>query len=270
MQNITTFQFESHSIRVVMDESGETWFSANEVCSVLGFANPHDAVARHVDADDLGKREAIDSMGRKQMANHVNESGLYALIFGSSKAESKRFKRWVTSEVLPSIRKAGSYTAPAARQQGMSRNRLAASVILLRAAAEDLKLPPSAVLGGYKKLEAELGVSGLLPDYAVDAPSSAVAGSSEVTKAAGELLEDFGVGISTIAFNRLLVAKGFLVEHERPSSKGGTKKFKSVINLEFGKNVTSPSNPRETQPHWYVSKFAELLDLVMPAKPKAA
>ena len=184
------------------------------------------------------------------------------------------FAMWISPafhlQVIRAYDSTAQGKAAGVSHQGMSRNRLAASVILLRAAAEDLKLPPSAVLGGYKKLEAELGVSGLLPDYAVDAPSSAVAGSSEVTKAAGELLEDFGVGISTIAFNRLLVAKGFLAEHERPSSKGGTKKFKSVINLDFGKNVTSPSNPRETQPHWYVSKFAELLELVMPAKPRAA
>lgn len=114
MSNIVSFNFDGRSIRVVVDSSGEPWFSANEICEVLGFANPHDAVARHVDSDDLGKREVIDAVGRKQLANHVNESGLYALIFGSTKAEAKRFKKWVTSEVLPSIRKTGTYTAKSA------------------------------------------------------------------------------------------------------------------------------------------------------------
>ena len=97
MSKIVPFDFDGHPIRVVTDASGEPWFSANEICDVLGFANPHDAVARHVDGDDLGKREVIDSVGRKQMANHVNESGLYALIFGSNKPEAKRFKKWQRS-----------------------------------------------------------------------------------------------------------------------------------------------------------------------------
>lgn len=114
MSNIASFDFDGHPIRVVTDANGDPWFPANEVCEVLGFANPRDAVARHVDEDDVGKHDTIDSLGRRQLANHVNESGMYALIFGSTKAEAKRFKKWVTSEVLPSIRKTGSYTAKAA------------------------------------------------------------------------------------------------------------------------------------------------------------
>ncbi|MGE8376591.1 MAG: hypothetical protein ACN6N5_14785, partial [Diaphorobacter nitroreducens] len=73
------------------------------------------------------------------------------------------------------------------------------------------------------------------------------------------------------AFNKLLVERGMLKEQERQSSRGaGVKTFKVCTALDFGKNLTSPSNPRETQPHWYVSKFAELLDLVLPTKRKAA
>ena len=119
-------------------------------------------------------------------------------------------------------------------------------------------------------MEMQLGVTGLIPAYAIDAPSTGNTGSSEETKAAGDLLEQFGVGISAIAFNRLLMQHGFLEERERPSSKGGVKKFKVCMNAEYGKNVTSPNNPRETQPHWYVSKFEELLGLVIPVKPMVA
>lgn len=267
--NITPFSYEGAAIRVITDDNGEPWFNAKEVCDVLGYANPHKAVSDHVDSDDLTKREAIDGMGRKQMANHINESGLYALIFGSTKDEAKRFKRWVTHDVLPAIRKTGSYTQQRAnRQRTLTRNQVAASILLLRSAAEDLKFAPSAVLGGYQRLEVQLGVSGLLPAYAVDAPESATGGSSEATKAVGDLLEDHGIAMSTIAFNRLLVQHGFLEERERPSSKGGTKRFKVVTDLEYGKNLTSPNNPRETQPHWYVSKFADLLGLVLPQKPE--
>lgn len=108
---IHQFQFDGTSIRVLTDDNGEPWFNANEVCGVLGFGNPHQAISTHVDVDDLHRMEVIDVMGRKQMANHVNESGLYALIFGSTKEEAKRFKRLVTHEILPEIRKTGSYSA---------------------------------------------------------------------------------------------------------------------------------------------------------------
>lgn len=271
MSNITPFDFDGHPLRVVTDDSGEPWFAANEICEVLGFGNPRDAVARHVDEDDVGKRDTIDNLGRKQLTNHVNESGMYALIFGSTKAEAKRFKRWVTSEVLPSIRRTGNYTGPATQQMAAPlRDQVDAGILLLRAAAEDLKLASSAVLGGYLKLEHHVGVAGLLPAYAVDAPPTATAGTSEPTKSLAELLKEFGVGISAQAFNKLLMQRGFVEERERSSTRGsGVRKFKVCANLVFGKNLTSPSNPRETQPHWYVSKFAELLDLVLPPKPKA-
>lgn len=151
------------------------------------------------------------------------------------------------------------------------RDQVDAGILLLRAAAEDLKFAPSAVLGGYQKLEHHVGVAGLLPAYAVDTPTSATAGTSEPTKSLAELLKEFGVGISAQAFNKLLMQRGMLKEQERQSSRGaGVKKFKVCTALEFGKNLTSPSNPRETQPHWYVSKFAELLDLVMPPKARPA
>lgn len=266
MSNIVPFDFDGHPIRVVTDANGDPWFAASEMCDVLGFGNSRQALGTHVDADDVQKMDTVDSLGRRQQLNHVNESGMYALIFGSTKAEAKRFKKWVTSEVLPSIRRSGGYAA--ARQPELTaplRDQVDAGILLLRAAAEDLKFAPSALLGGYQKLEHHVGVAGLLPAYAVDAPPSNAAGSSEPTKSAGELLKDFGVGMSTQAFNKLLVQRGLLEEHERPSTKG-VKKFKVCKAPEFGKNLTSPSNPRETQPHWYVSRFADLLDVVLKTK----
>ncbi|MBF0583684.1 MAG: Bro-N domain-containing protein [Magnetococcales bacterium] len=113
---IIPFSFEEKQVRVILDEQNNPWFNAGDVCAVLGYVNSRDAIAKHVDEDDVAKRDIIDSLGRFQQTNHLNESGLYALIFGSTKEEAKRFKRWVTSEVLPSIRKTGSYatqTAPA-------------------------------------------------------------------------------------------------------------------------------------------------------------
>lgn len=112
MNAIIPFQFESHALRVQIDDAGQPWFNANDVCGALELANPRDALAKHADPDDVAKRDIIDSLGRNQLASFVNESGLYALILGSTKEAAKRFKRWVTSDVLPTIRKTGSYAVP--------------------------------------------------------------------------------------------------------------------------------------------------------------
>jgi prophage antirepressor-like protein len=103
------FNFGDASIRAHVDKVGVPWFNANDVCDALDLTNPRDALAKHVDSDDVQKMDAIDTIGRKQQTNHINESGLYALIFGSEKPEAKKFKRWVTREVLPSIRQTGEY-----------------------------------------------------------------------------------------------------------------------------------------------------------------
>ena len=113
MSTIIPFQFETHALRVQVDDTSQPWFNANDVCEALQLGNARQALESHVDADDVQKLDTIDSLGRTQRANHVNESGLYALILGSTKDAAKRFKRWVTSEVLPSIRKTGAYATPA-------------------------------------------------------------------------------------------------------------------------------------------------------------
>ena len=111
MSNIIPFQFEAHAVRVQLDAQGLPWFNGNDVCEALEMGNSRQALETHVDPDDVQKLDIIDSLGRRQRANHVNESGLYALILGSTKDAAKRFKRWVTSEVLPTIRQTGRFTA---------------------------------------------------------------------------------------------------------------------------------------------------------------
>lgn len=118
--DLTQFGFEGAPVRALVGEDGMPWFNANDVCKALGYLNTTQTLDDHVDEDDVSKRYTIDSVGRTQRVNFVNESGLYALIFGSSKPRAKRFKRWVTSEVLPTIRKTGSFgqlvAAPSVRQ----------------------------------------------------------------------------------------------------------------------------------------------------------
>lgn len=106
---VIPFQFEKINVRVVVVD-GEPWFVAADVCAALGIGNTTDAL-RRLD-DDEQALDSIEGISRgNDRANIINESGLYSLILGSRKPEAKKFKKWVTSEVLPSIRKTGSYLA---------------------------------------------------------------------------------------------------------------------------------------------------------------
>lgn len=109
LSGLEEFGFEGKAIRMAMD-GDMPWFNASDVCRSLGFVSLRDALHNHVEDEDVAKRDTLTA-GGKQQANFVNESGLYALIFGSKKPAAKRFKRWVTSEVLPSIRRTGHYVA---------------------------------------------------------------------------------------------------------------------------------------------------------------
>lgn len=96
--------------------NGEPWFVGKDVADILGYSNPRDALAKHVDDDDRNTVAIRDGKGNPNQTI-INESGLYALIIGSKLPAAKKFKRWVTSEVLPSIRKTGSYTADPLQKQ---------------------------------------------------------------------------------------------------------------------------------------------------------
>lgn len=103
--SITPFTYADHQVRV-LDIDGEPWFVAADVCTVLEVGNPTQALSR-LDDDEV---TLISNEGRP--TNVVSEPGLYALVLGSRKQQAKPFKRWVTREVLPSIRKTGSYGTP--------------------------------------------------------------------------------------------------------------------------------------------------------------
>lgn len=100
-----SFDFNGNQVRVVNCD-GSPWFVAKDVCDVLGIKNTTQAVAS-LDEDE----RAMYNIGRQGSSNIISESGLYALIFKSRKAEAKAFRKWVTSSVLPAIRKTGSYVA---------------------------------------------------------------------------------------------------------------------------------------------------------------
>lgn len=104
---IIPFGYDDQLVRTVMIDDAP-WFVAKDVCSALGIQNHKDSVAKSLDDDEKGV-EKIYSLGGVQETIVINESGLYTLIMRSNKPEAKRFRKWVTSEVLPSIRKTGQY-----------------------------------------------------------------------------------------------------------------------------------------------------------------
>lgn len=103
------FQEQFQAIRSMVDQSGEPWFVAQDVCDILEHTNSRMAI-QSLDDDEKGVSKVYTSTGEKEV-NIINESGLYNLIFRSNKPQAKTFRKWVTSEVLPAIRKHGHYGA---------------------------------------------------------------------------------------------------------------------------------------------------------------
>ncbi|HHH0628087.1 TPA: KilA-N domain-containing protein [Yersinia enterocolitica] len=153
-----------------------------------------------------------------------------------------------------------------------SADKMQAGVILLEFMRKELNLSNSSVLGACQKLQQAVGLPNLSPQYAIDAPTDAVDGSSRPTMALSTVLKSRSIPIrATVAFGRLSEL-GIVERRSRPSTspkaKGGLKYFWSVTSkgLLYGKNIISPGNPRETQPHFYESKVDELIKLMMTAK----
>lgn len=108
MNELTVFNYESSEVRT-LEIDGEPWFVGKDVAEILGYSNPSKALSDHVDEEDKLDNESLLSLGQRG-GWLINESGLYSLILSSKMPNAKKFKRWITSEVLPSLRKTGSYS----------------------------------------------------------------------------------------------------------------------------------------------------------------
>lgn len=127
MNELQIFNSEEFGEIRTITKDNETYFVGKDVAKALGFTNPRDAIATHVFDEDKGV-DTIDTPGGKQSMTVINESGVYALVFGSRLESAKRFKHWVTSEVIPSIRKNGGYIAG---QETLSDEELMAKALLV-------------------------------------------------------------------------------------------------------------------------------------------
>lgn len=149
MNQIQAFNFNSSEVRVVRDEHGEPWFVAKDVCDVLELTNPTVALEA-LDEDERSKF----FLGRQGEGNVISESGMYTLVMRSNKPHARKFRKWVTSEVLPSIRKTGSYAAPQTYPEAL---RALANEYEMRALAEaqlDEAIRTKALIGSKREATA--------------------------------------------------------------------------------------------------------------------
>ncbi|QYY84003.1 Rha family transcriptional regulator [Pseudomonas germanica] len=255
------------SVATLFSNSGNvsrSTMSSREIANVTG--KRHDNVKRtiedlaasglvHPQSEDEWSR---DKLGRARATRIYNicERDSYVIVAQlSPEFTSKLVDRWQELERVVAAQAA----LPA------NNSKIVGELAILECFDRLLKPAPSSKMMMLAKIAANNGLDAkFLPGYAVDAAPDAAGGSSMPTKSATALLKDGGIRCAPAAFNRALADQGFLKQLQRKNSKHEMVDFWSVTDkgLKYGKNLTSPQSPRETQPHWYVDRFLELAKLV--------
>lgn len=209
---------EFGKVRMVIID-GEPWFVGKDVADILGYYNSRDALIKHVDSEDKMITQISDLQACRDslLPDHmkgskitiINESGLYSLILRSEKPEAKSFKKWITSVVLPSIRKTGSFSMKTLKPSvpSTSADYVGGFNAYIAGLKANLNISDASTAGLYNKLAIAMGYPEV--DYV---PSKGVKFS------ASTLLEKFGRKGQIHEFNRRMVAKGFLEIKERYST----------------------------------------------------
>lgn len=238
-------------IRIIADGNDEPLFCLADLCASLGISNHRNVKAR-LDEDDVRLMDITDNLGRTQQVIFVTESGMYDVVLRSDAEKARPFRKWLTSEVLPSIRRTGTYISPNAAAN-IKLQDAEVKVYLIEAISRNLRLNDASRLGMYQSLADEHNLQ--IPAYV---------SSIGLTRSAKDLLKDISSPLSAIKFNLLLEAQGYVQRMTRPSTRGAIRKFWSITDKgrPYGENKVSPKNQNETQPHWYVDKFKELYDMV--------
>lgn len=242
---LAVFSFGNQEIRTTTDEHGEIWFVAADVCATLGHSNPSVAVADHVYPED----KANFQLGLPGSApTVVNESGLYALIFGSRKESAKRFKRWVTSEVLPAIRKTGQYVADSSVLQYLNTmNNLADNecVVITK--------------GGMSRYTSNLlgfNHGDGIPENTAPRPGQ---GRTTLVTSLDTLLKEFESELDEAQFIQRMIDEGIVGEHstlELPTKS--IRKQYVLLDSYFGENVDQGG---ELVIAWYYDRFDHAVNI---------
>lgn len=248
---IQVFQNSQFGQIRVVDRSGDVWFVAKDVCEILGLSNTTEALIG-LDNDEkrtLTNPEVGNNISKLRI---ISESGLYHLVFKSRKEEAQTFRKWVTSDVLPAIRKTGGYHVAHAPVEFLPPTM--PELQIAESAARMLRMSDTSKLRMLSGICRAKGIPDkFLPEYT----------DEQLTRSLGDLLTEHGSNLTARAVNPILIDMGLLEEIERRSKKG-VKRFKSITSagLRYGKNETSTQSPNETQPRYFVSKFPELIERV--------
>lgn len=211
---------EFGEIRTVV-ENGEPWFVGKDVAEILGYSNPRKAVIDHVDEEDKMDGVTIrDSIGREQIPVLINESGLYSLILSSKLPNAKKFKKWVTSEVLPSIRKNGGYIAG---QEIMSDDELMARA---------LQVAQNKILERDKQIET-------MKPKAIFADAVAASHTSILIGDLAKLISQNGVNIGQKRLFKWLRDNGYLIKREGSDRNMPTQRSMEMKLFEVKESTIS-------------------------------
>ena len=190
------------------------------------------------------------------MERYHRAEQLYDFMLEAHTDKCKKFKKWITHEVLPQIRKTGEYKNTSTKDKYISEIDIAkAELSLVEVTAKLLNLNDSSKLALATNVYENHNIpTNLLPQYTK---------SKDRILPVSDLLKKNYINMSAIAFNKLLVEKGILKECTRKTYNGGNKKFKMLVDTEWGENLVNPKCPKETQPMYYQDKFCELLKIVL-------
>jgi hypothetical protein len=228
---------------------------SKEPAKFLGSSHISDLVQELTVTQDLGNDPVNTIRGGQDQGTYVCKELVYA------------YAMWVSPSFhLKVIRTFDKSMSGTALPSNTASDKMQAGVILLDFMRKSLNLSNSSVLGACQKLQQAVGLPDLAPRYAIDAPADAVDGSSRPTVSLSSLLKQNNVNLTANQAYHKLQQLGIVEQRTRPSRSGinGLKKFWSVTakGCMYGKNITSPANPRETQPHFFESKAADLFRLL--------
>lgn len=239
-----------------------TTMSSREIASVTGKRHANvkrdiTAMLKELKLDVLSFEHIyLDGQNREQVEYMLDREHTDCLLTGySAPMRMKVIRRWRALEQQQGAR----------QQVLLNGTKVVGEIAIMECFTRLLKPAPSSQMLMLTKIAQNNGLDPkFLPGYAVDAAPDATGGSSMPTKAVTALIKDHGIASTAAAFNRALAAKGFLKQLQRKNSKQEMVDFWCVTDkgMTYGKNLTNPQSPRETQPHWYVDRFLELADLI--------
>ena len=249
--NLQTWSYENSEIRTI-EKDGDPWFVGKDVAAVLGYSNTRDALAKHVDDEDKNTVVIRDGIQGNPNTIVINESGLYSLVLSSKLPNAKKFKRWVTSEVLPSIRKHGAYMTDQTLEQALT------SPDFLIQLATQLKDEKEQ----RKQLEAKVEQD---KPKVLFADSVSASKSSILVGELAKILKQNGVDTGQFRLFAWLRENGYLIKREgsdynmptQKSAEMGLFEVKQTIITHSDGHITTNKTPKVTGKGqvYFVNKF---------------